>query len=242
MSVSDSPIYIQISDQLRNSIQAGRYQVGDKLPPESELAQQFGVNRHTLRQAIALLRQEGALRVDRGKGTFVAAAPIRYAIGKRVRYNQSMRSQGYATRSEIVRAVPLPANDIVSNGLAIEVNAPVALIERVSFIDEVPVSISASHFPLALFPDLLSAESTAQLRSIGSISAWLRDRYDVDHIRRQTVVSARIVRAQDAKLLALSLNQPILLAESVNEDQEGRIIEYGVTKFRGDRMEMVFEN
>ncbi|MEL6160879.1 MAG: phosphonate metabolism transcriptional regulator PhnF [Cyanobacteria bacterium J06623_5] len=242
MSASDSPLYIQISNQLRENIQAGRFQVGDKLPPESQLAQQFGVNRHTLRQAIALLRQEGSLRVDRGKGTFVAAAPIRYAIGRRVRYNQSMRSQGHATRFAMVHAVQLPADDATSNGLSVEVGTPVASIERVSFIDEVPVSISASYFPLSLFPDLLSTDSTEQLKSLGSVSAWLRNRYDVDHIRRQTIVSARIVRAKDAKLLALSLNQPILLAESINEDQQGRIIEYGVTRFRGDRMEMLFEN
>ncbi|MEO1447616.1 MAG: UTRA domain-containing protein, partial [Cyanobacteria bacterium J06635_11] len=74
------------------------------------------------------------------------------------------------------------------------------------------------------------------------ISKWLHDQYNIDHLRLSTSVSARVVQPKDAKLLQLSLNQPILLAESVNVDQQGRRIEYGVTRLRGDRMEMVFEN
>ncbi|MFL0648780.1 UTRA domain-containing protein [Cylindrospermopsis raciborskii UAM/DH-BiRr] len=50
--------------------------------------------------------------------------------------------------------------------------------------------------------------------------------YGCDHIRRSTAVSARLVQPQDAILLQLSDNQPILLAESVNVDQGGNVIEY----------------
>jgi GntR family phosphonate transport system transcriptional regulator len=50
------------------------------------------------------------------------------------------------------------------------------------------------------------------------------------------------VKHQDARLLELPLNHPILLAEAVNVDQQGRVIQYGVTRYRGDRMELVFEN
>lgn len=242
MSKSDSPLYIQISDQLRRSVRAGHYKVGDRLPAESQLAEQFGVNRHTLRQAISLLRQEGTLRIERGRGTFVAASPIRYAIGKRVRYNESLRAQGRSVRFEMVRSVQLFASGSVSQALAIPENAPVALIERVSYADDIPVSVSNSYFPLALFPDLLAPERIEQLITLGSISKWLSTYYDTDHIRLETIVSASMVEPQDAKLLAMTMGQPILLAQSINIDQRNNVIEYGVTKFRGDLMEMVFEN
>ncbi|MEL6816974.1 MAG: GntR family transcriptional regulator, partial [Cyanobacteria bacterium J06598_3] len=88
------PLYIQIAHQLRERIQDGSYKRDQQLPAEAKLAAQFGVNRHTLRQAIALLKQEGILRIERGRGTFVTAVPIRYAIGKRVRYNESLKAQG----------------------------------------------------------------------------------------------------------------------------------------------------
>ena len=120
--------------------------------------------------------------------------------------------------------------------------SPVALVERLGYADDMPISVGTGYFPLTRFPDLLSDKSIETLNATGSVSRWLRDRYDVDHIRQSTVVSARLVQPSDAKLLALPLNQPILLAESVNVDQSGQVIEYGVAKLRGDRMEMAFDN
>ncbi|MGD1899116.1 MAG: phosphonate metabolism transcriptional regulator PhnF [Phormidesmis sp.] len=242
MDDRSSPLYIQIAQQLRQSVHGGTYRVNERLPAESQLAERFGVNRHTLRQAIALLKQEGLLRVERGRGTFVTAAPIRYASGKRVRYNESLKAHGLTVRFELGRSLELPATESVAKGLSLKVGTPVALVERLGYADDVPISVGTGYFPLMLFPDLLSAESIQSLEATGSISKWLRDRYDTDHIRQSTVVSARLVQSSDARLLALPLNQPILLAESVNVDQKGRVIEYGVAKLRGDRMEMVFDN
>ncbi len=242
MNDLDAPLYIQISNRLRQNIETGQLKVGDRLPAEQRLAEQFSVNRHTLRQAIALLRQDGILRVERGRGTFVTTAPIRYPIGKKVRYNQMLKAQGHSVRSELVRSLEIAADESIAKGLSIEVGAPVALLERVSFVDDSPISVGTGHFPLSLFPDLLSANSIEQLKNMGSISSWLSDRYSVDHIRKQTSVSARLVQPKDANHLALPLNQPILLAESINVDQHSRVIEYGIARFRGDRMELVFEN
>ena len=241
MSNAAAPLYIQIADRLRHNIQSQTYRVGDQLPPESQLSQQFDVNRHTLRQAIALLKQEGLLRAERGRGTFVAA-PIRYAIGQRVRYNESLKAQGHTAEFTLLRTLQVPAEAEVAAGLAIAPGDPIALVERLGLANGEPLSVGSGYFPLALFPDLLTDESLAVLKGTKSISKWLRNRYDVDHIRQRTSVSARLVQPRDAKLLQLPLNQPILLAESVNADQHGRLIEYGVARLRGDRIELVFEN
>lgn len=242
MAKDDSPLYVQIAEQIRRSIKDETYTVGEQLPAEGPLAEHFGVNRHTLRQAIARLKQEGILHIKRGKGTFVTAAPIRYPIGKRVRYNEALKAQGHQVRFELVRAEAVVADSAIAKGLSINVGDPVAMTERLGLADDIPISVGTGYFPLVLFPDLLSSESVEQLQTTGSISQWLRSRYDVDHIRRSTSVSARLVQSADAKLLALPLNQPILLAESTNADQNGQVIEYGVARLRGDRMEMVFEN
>lgn len=239
---SSAPLYIQIADRLRQKVKSGGYEIDERLPAEAQLAERFEVNRHTLRQAIALLKQEGILRIERGRGTFVTAAPIRYSIGKRVRYNESLKAQGHSVRFELVRSQKVPADESIARGLSIKVGDPVAMTERLGFADNVPISVGTGYFPLTLFPDLLSSESIEQLKTLGSISQWLSARYSVDHIRRSTSVSARLVQPSDAKLLALPLNQPILLAESINVDQAGRVIEYGVAKLRGDLMELFFEN
>jgi GntR family phosphonate transport system transcriptional regulator len=237
MALDSSPLYARIADELRQNIDQGVYRIGDRLPTEMQLAARYAVNRHTVRQAIALLKQEGLLRVDQGRGTFVAAQTIRYPIGKRVRYGETLKAQGLDVQMQVLRMVEVPADAAVAEGLAVNLGESVALVERLARVDEEPISIGSSHFPLRHFPDFLQ-----QCHQLRSISQFFQNTYGCDHLRRSTRVSARLVKPQDARLLELSLNQPILLVESVNVDQQGRVIEYGVTRFRGDRMELMFEN
>ncbi|MGF1500057.1 MAG: phosphonate metabolism transcriptional regulator PhnF [Elainellaceae cyanobacterium] len=235
-------IYAQIAEELRRDICQGAYHPGDKLPTEMQLSERFGVNRHTLRQAIALLKSEGLVRVEQGRGTFVASTPIQYAIGKRVRYNEALKAQGKSSLFHFTQAIEVSASPSVAKALNIQQGQPVALLERLALANQEPISVGTSYFPLWRFPDFLAPDRIEALRSLGSISKFLQQTYSCDHIRWRTAVSARLVKPADARLLGLPLNQAILLAESFNVDQHGSLIEYGLTRFRGDRMELVFEN
>ncbi len=231
------PLYIQIADKLRREINSSVYQKGDQLPTEAELSVRFGVNRHTLRRSIEVLRTEGLVRVDRGRGMFVASTPITYALGKRVRYNDALKAQGLQTSYQTLAITTIPADAKVAKRLALAINTPVVLFERLSLADGQPISVSSSYFPSILFPNL-----SERCQQYHSISKLLQQEYGCDHIRHSTRISARIVQPKDARLLELPANAPILLTESINVDQTGRRIEYGVTRFRGDRMELVIEN
>ncbi|MCJ8281080.1 MAG: phosphonate metabolism transcriptional regulator PhnF [Rivularia sp. ALOHA_DT_140] len=242
MNSDTSPLYVQIADEIRESINQGIYKKGQKLPSETKFSEQFAVNRHTIRQAIGLLKLEGLLRVDRGRGMFVASKTIRYPIGKRVRYNQALKAQGRQGSYELLRTVELPADVSVAKNLEIDQGEPVAMIEHLGFADTEPIIVATSYFPLKLFPNLLAPENIKLLQEIKSISKLMQKLYSCDHIRRSTSVSARIIQPQDAKLLQVAHNQPILLVESVNLNQTGDVIEYGVTRFAGDKVILDFEN
>lgn len=231
-----SPLYIQIADQLRRNIEASIYQVGEQLPTEAELSTRFGVNRHTLRRAIEVLKNEGLVRVDRGRGMFVAAASIPYLLGKRVRYNEALKAHGLQASYRTLRIAEIPAEPSIAKRLELESGDPVILFERLSLADNQPISIGSSYFPSQRFPELLE-----RCRECQSISSLFQE-YGCDHMRRSTRISARTVQPRDARLLELPLNAPILLTESINVDQQGQVIEYGVTRFRGDRMELVIKN
>ena len=238
-------IYIQIADELRTNIEEAVYQPGDKLPTEKNLSARFNVNRHTIRNAIALLKEEGLIRVDRGRGMFVAKAPIKYPIGERVRYNKSLEAQGIKASYEKLKAIEIPAEKAIADALKIKIGAPVILIERVGLANDRPISIGSSYFPAELFPNLIKFWD-----KYSSISKLLKEIYDRDHIRRSTTVCACIVREADARLLQVPANYPILLAQSINCDalragvanRDETIVEYGVTRFSGEMMELVFSN
>ena len=74
---SGAPLGQQIVRQVRLAVAAGRLVAGEKLPSARDLAEELGVNFHTVRTAYSLLETQGVLRTDRGKGTFVAESPNR---------------------------------------------------------------------------------------------------------------------------------------------------------------------
>ena len=231
------PLYIQIASELRQNIAEAVFKIGDRLPTETELSARFGVNRHTLRRAMEVLRQEGIVGVERGRGTFVMATPIAVPIGKRVRFNEALKAQSLKPQRQVLRIVDLKADAQLSQSLDSEIGEPALLFERLSLVDDIPISVASSYFPSQRFPELATHCQTYR-----SISQMLQNEYGCDHIRRQTRISARTARPRDARLLKMPATSPILLSEAINVDQQGAVIEYGVTRFRSDRMELVIEN
>ena len=65
-------LWRQVADAIRLDIVGGKLNAGDKLAGELPLAERFGVNRHTVRRALAVLAEEGVVRAEQGRGTFVA--------------------------------------------------------------------------------------------------------------------------------------------------------------------------
>src|SRR6266478_6439451 len=68
---SESPLYRQLHDQLKNAIVAGRMVRGERLPPTRELAGSLGLNRTTVAAAYEMLESEGLIRGHVGRGSFV---------------------------------------------------------------------------------------------------------------------------------------------------------------------------
>ncbi len=238
MNYEALPLYIQIAQKLRESIQQGVYQVEEKLPSEHQLSERFGVNRHTLRRAIALLKEEGLLRTDKGRGIFVATPPLEYPLGKWVCYNEALEAQENQGSFQLLRTTEISAEPNIAKKLEISIGEPVAVVEILGLAPKQhPLHLTTSYFPLALFPDIWQ-----HFEEFKSVSQLLKEVYGTAPIRRCTYVSARQVRPQDARLLKLALNQSILLVESINEDPKGRVIEYSVTRFRGSDMKLVLGN
>src|SRR5689334_15113442 len=86
--------WIRIAADLAEAIARGVYSPGQRLPSEHALAEQFGVNRHTIRRSLANLCSQGLLRVTQGSGTYVEEFAIDLALAKRPRFQRSMALAG----------------------------------------------------------------------------------------------------------------------------------------------------
>jgi GntR family phosphonate transport system transcriptional regulator len=223
------PLWQTIATTLRHEIAQGLYPEGAKLPTEADLSARFGVNRHTVRQAIAALGAEGLTVSRRGAGVFVAGRPpADYALGRRVRFHQNIAASGRSPSREVTRIETRPASADEAAALGCE---QVHVFEGISKGDGLPLAVFRSIFPAARFLTLPEA-----LARLGSVTAALAEQGVADYTRASTRVTAKLARGPRALLLGVSEGAPILRTEALNVDAEGQPVEYGVTWFAGDRV------
>ena len=100
----------QIADAIEAEIADGRLPSGRQLPTEAQLAERFGVNRHTVRRALATLTTRGLVRATQGRGTFVESPPLAYPIGRRTRFSEIVAQAGREAWGDLVRSDPAAAD------------------------------------------------------------------------------------------------------------------------------------
>lgn len=226
----------QIETVLRGEIAGGLYRSGEQLPTEPQLAERFGVNRHTVRRALLVLAQAGLLSIEQGRGTFVRDQVIDYPIGKRTRFSEIIAGQQHEPSGSLIDSDILAASKEIAERLEIETAGVVIRLDILNLSDEIPISFSSNWFPARRFPDMIEA-----YRSTGSISAAL-SLYGLENYKRAwTTLVARMPSRRDADILRQAPNRPILMAESVNSDEEGKAIQYSQTRFAGDRVQVRLE-
>ncbi|MEM8739906.1 MAG: phosphonate metabolism transcriptional regulator PhnF [Pseudomonadota bacterium] len=231
-----APLWASIRDALGADLAAGRYGAGDRLPSENLLARRFGVNRHTVRRALAALSEAGAIHVRRGAGATVTGAPIAYAIGPRTRFSDNLRNSGREPQTRLLRVETLRADQELSGLLGLTKGDPVHVSETVGLADDVPVSHATRFYPAERFPGLLEA-----LAQTGSASAALSACGLPDYRRAWTRMAAEAAPAEIAAHLWLEPGAPLLATRSLNIDTAGHPVEYGHTRFAGGRVELSVE-
>jgi len=229
-------LWRQIAETLESDIKAQVFAPGQQLPTEAELAERFSVNRHTVRRGIAFLEQEGLLRVEQGRGTFVQERVVHFSLAKRTRFSENILKQSRIPSGELVRALVLAADENVAKGLQIRKGAPVVLIESINKVDGRPLSVVAHHFPARRFPEMIEI-----YKRVGSVTKALAHYGVDDYTRKETRITARLPNANECRLLAMPRSQPVLVTESVNVDIDGRPIEFGWGRMAADRTQLVVQ-
>ncbi|WP_026871015.1 phosphonate metabolism transcriptional regulator PhnF [Inquilinus limosus] len=230
-------LWRQISETLEREIRDGVHPAGARLPTEAELSDRFGVNRHTVRRAMAELEEQGLVDVTQGRGTFVHLGAIAYLIGRRTRFHENMRRENREARLELLESTIEPAPAAIARELEIPAGTDVIRLDTRSHADGLPLSLASHYFPAAQFPGLADV-----FRETGSVTKSFA-RYGVtDYTRRRTRVSARLPDAREQRLLEITRTRPVMATEAVNVDAEGRVVEFGLSSFASDRIQLVFES
>nr|WP_302474070.1 phosphonate metabolism transcriptional regulator PhnF [Roseococcus sp. MDT2-1-1] len=227
-------LWRQIAGRIEADITSGIHAPGDRLPTEAELSARFGVNRHTLRRAMESLEARGLVRVEQGRGSFVAEDVLDYPLGTRTRFSEIIRSQNREPAGQLVRLAEIEPEPRIREMLDLRKGARVVMAERIAMADGRPVALGAHHFPLARFPRI-----AAQLRENPSITAALAASGVPDYRRRVTRITARMPTAEEAMLLVQSRARPVLVSEALNVDPDGRPVDATITRYAAGRTQLV---
>ncbi|MFP4569767.1 phosphonate metabolism transcriptional regulator PhnF [Rhodosalinus sp.] len=232
-----TPLWTAIETALTEDIAEGRYSSGDRLPSEAALAARFGVNRHTVRRALASLAEAGLVHSRRGAGVYVQHAATDYPIGRRVRFHRNLEAAGRLPAREIALLETRSADAAEARALELDAGDPVLICEGRSLADGQPIALFRSVFPQARLPGLAEA-----LHEVSSVTAALARVGVPDYTRRSTRISARPATATQAVQLRIAEGAPLLRTVAVNADAQGRPVEFGTTWFAGDRVTLTLHD
>lgn len=229
-------LWRQIAARLRQDIVGGVHAPGGQLPTEAQLSTRFGVNRHTVRRALEELSRAGLVRVEQGRGSFVAEDVLDYTVEPRTRFSEWIRKHNKEPSGRILQLREVSADSQVATGLGIRPGARVIMLERLGLADDRPVSLARHYFPAVRLRGLMDA-----LRDSPRITEALKSVGVADYLRQMTRVTARLPTPTEAELLRMPRTRPVLVTENINVDRTGAVIEFGTGCYPTPRVQIVFE-
>jgi GntR family transcriptional regulator len=206
---------------------------GASVPPERELARQYGTSRTTVRQALSELVIEGRLLRIQGRGTFVAKPKVAQLL-ELASYTEGMRAHGLHPTTNILEIGYVTADGQLADRLGVRSGGRALRIHRLRRADGEPMSIDTSHLPARRFPGL-----RRQLDRHPSLYETLTASYGVRLAEAEETIETVLAGPEDARLLEVDVGLPLLLLSRHAFDVDGMPVEWAQSWYRGDRYKFV---
>ena len=212
------PLHAQIRDILHRQIVDLALPPGSSLPTEEELQRQFGVSRSVVRQALSGLSDLGLIRRQRGRGSVVAATPVlRRHVQRAGGLDEQAAAHGQRLRTHVLAVEP---SEPPPAGIEALNTSNTWKIERVRYLDDLPVAFMRTWVPRDFFPHF-----TAELLENASLLGLMRDHgyHPAGGPRQVQAVSSD---PDLARKLNINTREPLLLLQGVTRDALGHGLEW----------------
>ncbi|HVK21845.1 MAG TPA: GntR family transcriptional regulator [Actinokineospora sp.] len=238
------PAYRQVADDLRARIVSGEYPSGSLIPSERELVEEFGISRPTVRNALDLLRNEGVILVEHGRGAFVRPTPTvhrlaRNRLSRKAREDNQGTFLGDAatggwTPSVSVRVRFESADERIAGLLAIAPGTEVCVRDRLMRADGIPVQLATSWLPRDITRD-----SVLEQMDTGPGGAYARIE-EMGHrlTMFEELVGSRMPTSDELVSLQLAAGIPVLTVTRVAIAEGGRPVEVNDMVLSSERYQL----
>jgi GntR family transcriptional regulator len=231
------PLYHQTAGVLRARIADGIWKQGDRLPPEWQLCEEFGVSTITMRRAVAILVAEGLVARLQGKGTFVTSDhAIVQGPPQLTSFTEDLRQRGWEPSARVLSIETVRAEPWVSGKLGLPANAPVTVLRRLRMADGLPVALQWAHLPALQFPGLERFDFSHE-----SLYEVLARHYAVKAGNATDIYRAGTAVGEEAALLEVPNDSAAFRVERLTTDSTGKRIELVESVIRGDRWTLVLK-
>ena len=222
-----SPRYREIESALRERIATLR--PGQRLPSDADLCTEFGVSRMTARHAMARLTEEGLVRREPGRGTFVAEPPTHRRANFLMTFSHEMRRQGRVPISRIIRRLLRPPTEPERGDLRVARGEEVVELCRVRLADGEAVALETAVLAPRCAPVVLRADLETGSLHEALISAGILPS------RGKASIGAEEASQQDAAQLGVRPGEPMLVERRLILDQRGRPLERTESRYAAAR-------
>lgn len=224
--------WASIAAVLRVELTTGHFAPGAQLPNEQQLAERFGVHRHTVRQAVRELVKEGHLRVVQGRGTFARELVLDYALQRRTRMTENLAKADESAQRELLAHESTHAG-AWGRMLRLSPRTRIEVLHSRTTVRGRPVGLSTAAYPLPRLRGMGEA-----FAATGSITAALLRLGVKDYLRVRSTVSCRLPTPAEADALARSPAEPVLVVDYVSVDNQGVPVEACCTLFAADAVQL----
>ena len=244
--------YQGIVDELRASILEGRLEAGERLPSENELAGRYDTSRPTVRRAIALLKAEGLVNTEQGRGAFVRPKPHvrlllsgdafpRHRRAGRSGFNAQVEEQGQTPEQRLLDVGWAGVPRDVALRLDVDDDARVVLRRRLFVVNGEPVAFCDSYYP----PDVADGTPLAEPERIAGGAYGLIEDPD-GPIRRRLKRSVddlvcRMPTPEEVEGLKLGPGVPVVRTLRTVYDADDRPVEVQDTVAAADKHQFRYE-
>lgn len=208
------PLYVQLASVMRQRIETGHWSEGDKISTIEELESEFGVARVTVRQAIEMLREEGLLDAQQGRGTFVSGKP---KDKHWLNLANDFESIVDSLKNNVIKRVHVQENadpPELRNGEG-QLAGGYAFLRSVQYNNDEPFSVVNLHLARHIFnKDRKRFMHTAALSKIIEME-------DLSIVHAYQVVTIGVADPETAELLKIGLGEPTADCRLVLVDSDG---------------------
>jgi GntR family transcriptional regulator len=209
--------------------------VGAAIPPERRLAADLGISRPTLRAAIEELVREGLLLRRHGSGTYVAEPKIALPLTM-TSFSDDMRQRGMRPDSRVLSFTEEAAGAKLGARLKISPVDRTWAIRRLRLADDETMAIEFLHVPKRIAPTLTRRDLEGH-----SFYDLLFRRHGISVAAGTQTIEPTVTNDEEAEILGVPVHAPAFLFERTSTSDEGEVVEFVRSIYRGDRYRLVTE-